>query len=187
MRSIPKKYTICPVPNTRNGSISSTCIPDARQILGHCVHQFSEINRQISNAMRICLLSIVVCLSALPAVPALAQDPGKSFQAVIDADGTQRAKILGGSYFFKPKHVIVKVNVPVELSVSLEPGIVPHTLVIKAAEAGIAIDESLHTDPATIAFTPRAVGKYPFYCKNKLLFFKSHREKGMEGILEVVE
>jgi hypothetical protein len=31
------------------------------------------------------------------------------------------------------------------------------------------------------------VGEYPFYCSKKLLFFKSHREKGMEGMLEVVQ
>jgi hypothetical protein len=30
-------------------------------------------------------------------------------------------------------------------------------------------------------------GIYPFYCSRKLLFFESHREKGMEGTLEVVE
>ena len=31
-----------------------------------------------------------------------------------------------------------------------------------------------------------AVGKYPIYCSNQLLFFASHRERGMEGVLEVV-
>ena len=135
------------------------------------------------------LLCIVVCLSALLALPQFAWSASQEevFGAVIDADGKQRVQILGGSYFFKPRHVIVKANIPVELSVSLEPGIVPHTFVIKAAEAGIDIDEALHTDPTTIAFTPKATGKYTFFCKNKLLFFKSHQEKGMEGILEVVE
>lgn len=109
------------------------------------------------------------------------------YRAAIDADGVQRVKILAGSYFFKPDHIVVKANTRVELSVSLEPGIVPHTLVIQAVEAGIAIDESLGTEPKTFAFTPKAAGKFPFYCRNKLLFFKSHREKGMEGTLEVVE
>lgn len=106
---------------------------------------------------------------------------------MIDADGKQRVRIIGGSYFFKPNHIIVKANVPVELAVSREPGIVPHSLVIKAPEAGIAIDESLNTDPKVLSFTPTVVGEYPFYCKNKLLFFESHREKGMEGVLEVVQ
>lgn len=139
------------------------------------------------------LLYVVVCHSAFLGAlwgsvgPVQAEVQENAFRAVIDADGTQRVRILGGSSFFRPGHIIVKVNVPVELSVSLEAGIVPHTLVIQAAEAGITIDEPLGTDPKTFAFMPKAVGKYPFYCKNKLLFFKSHRDKGMEGVLEVVE
>jgi len=109
------------------------------------------------------------------------------YRAVIDSDGVQRVRVVGGSYFFRPNHIIVKVKTPVELSASLEPGIAPHTLVLDAIEAGVAIDEKLSTDPKAIVFTAAAVGKYGFYCKNKLLFFKSHRENGMEGILEVVE
>jgi hypothetical protein len=31
------------------------------------------------------------------------------------------------------------------------------------------------------------VGRYPFYCDKKLFFMAGHREKGMEGVLEVVE
>lgn len=76
---------------------------------------------------------------------------------------------------------------PVELVPSLEPGLMPHTLVLNPLEAGIAIDEELSTDPKTIRFTATAARKYAFYCKNKLLFFKSHREDGQEGILEVVQ
>jgi len=73
------------------------------------------------------------------------------------------------------------------LTISVESGLVPHTLVIQSPEAGIAVDEGLSSEAKAIRFTPTAVGNYPFYCRNKLLFFKSHREKGMEGVLEVVE
>ena len=38
-----------------------------------------------------------------------------------------------------------------------------------------------------IAFTPAKVGSYPFYCDKKPWFLASHRKKGMEGVLEVVE
>ena len=37
----------------------------------------------------------------------------KVSRAVIDNDGVQRVKILGGNYFFDPNHVIDRVNVPV--------------------------------------------------------------------------
>ncbi len=108
------------------------------------------------------------------------------YQSTIATDGVQHVRIEGGSYFFKPRRVIVKVNVPVELMVSVEKGLIPHTLVIQSPDAGIAVDEKLSSDAKAIRFTATAVGKYPFYCKNKLLFFNSHREKGMEGVLEVV-
>ena len=112
---------------------------------------------------------------------------GMAYQSTIASDGVQHVRIEGGSYFFKPNRVIVKVNVPVELMVRIETGLVPHTLVIQSPEAGIAVDEKLSSDAKAIRFIPTAVGKYHFYCRNELLFFKSHREKGMEGVLEVVE
>lgn len=111
----------------------------------------------------------------------------KVFRATVDADGVQRVKVLGGKYFFDPNRIIVKVNVPVELQVRKEPGVTPHDIVIKAPEAGIDVRESLDEKPTTIRFTPTKTGTYPFYCDKKLLFFKSHREEGMEGTLEVVE
>jgi plastocyanin len=107
--------------------------------------------------------------------------------AVVDADGVQRVKVVGGGYFFKPDHIIVKANLPVELLVTKEAGMTPHDIVIKAPEAGINFTESMATEPKTIRFTPTKPGSYPIYCSKKLLFFESHRDKGMEGILEVVK
>lgn len=133
---------------------------------------------------------IILCACALLAGPGLCDEqPGKEkvFRADVDKDGVQRAEIVGGGYFFTPNRIIVKVNIPVELKVSKESGIVPHNITIKAPEAGIDFEESLSTDPKIIRFTPTRVGTYPFYCSKKLLFFESHREKGMEGNLEVVE
>ena len=110
-----------------------------------------------------------------------------TFSATIDNDGVQRVEVLGGDYFFKPDHIIVKVNIPVEIKVSKEGGIVPHNILVRAPEAGIDIKESLGKEPKVIKFTPTKAGKYPFYCDKRLLFFKSHKDKGMEGVLEVVE
>lgn len=109
------------------------------------------------------------------------------YRAAIDPDGVQRVEMVGGGYFYKPDYVVVKINVPVELKVRKEGGIVPHDLVIDAPDAGITVRESLSGEPKIIRFTPTKVGKYPFYCSKKPPFFKSHREKGMEGVLEVVE
>ncbi|MBI5328314.1 MAG: cupredoxin domain-containing protein [Deltaproteobacteria bacterium] len=111
----------------------------------------------------------------------------KPYIAAIAGDGVQRVTILADSYYFNPDHIIVKVNAPVELTVTKESGITPHNFVIKGTDADIEISESLSTTPKSIRFTPKRVGEYQFYCDKRLLFFKSHGEKGMKGILEVTE
>ncbi len=115
---------------------------------------------------------------------ALAQEPPQVVKP--DADGVQRVRLVAVSYFFKPNHIVVKANVPVELTASRESGITPHDLVIRAEDAGINVKEDLASDPKKIAFTATKPGKYPIYCSKKLPFMAGHREKGMEGILEVV-
>lgn len=131
----------------------------------------------------------VLCVATIAALlfSTLAMAEEETFRAATDADGVQRVEIVGGGYFYKPNHIIVKVNVPVEFKVRKEGGVVPHDIVIDSPEAGIQVRESLSSEPKVIRFTPTRVGTYPFYCSKKPPFFKSHREKGMEGVLEVVE
>jgi len=135
------------------------------------------------------LLSVVVLTLIVCCVSGRldAQPGNKPYRAAVGTDGVQQVNILAGDYFFRPSHIIVKVNMPVRFVVRVERGIVPHGLVLKAPEANISIDEDLSWEPQTFTFTPSAPGRYAFYCPKKLLFFKSHREHGMEGILEVVE
>lgn len=122
-------------------------------------------------------------LLAFIATAVAAQEPNA---AKVDADGVQRIRVVGGSYFFKPNHIVVRVNVPVELLASREGGMTPHNLIIRAQDAGVVIEEDLGADPKKIVFTATKVGKYPFYCGKKLPFMAGHRDKGMEGVLEVV-
>jgi len=107
--------------------------------------------------------------------------------ATVDADGIQRVEIIGGSYYFDPNVIVVKVNVPVELKVTKAGGSTPHNIVLKAPEAGISFSESLSSKPTRIQFTPTKVGKYPFACSKKFPFTKSHKDRGMHGVLEVVD
>jgi len=141
--------------------------------------------------MKFIIVLFSVLLSVCCSVPIVSGDEKpkeeKVFRAVANNEGVQRVEIVGGSYFFSPNHVIVRVNVPVELKVRKEPGMVPHNIVMKSPEAGIDFDVSLSAEPKVVKFTPTKTGVYPFYCNKKLLFFESHREKGMEGRLEVVE
>jgi len=132
-------------------------------------------------------VTVLILLIACACLVTDARGQKSVYKAMIDTDGVQKADVLAGGYFFDPDHIVVKVNVPVELKVRKEPGIVPHDFVLKAPDAGIDVLESLGSEPKSIRFTPTKPGKYPFYCDKKLIFSKSHREKGMEGTLEVVE
>ena len=121
---------------------------------------------------------------------ALADNTGeksKVYVASVDKNGVQKIVVLGGEYFYKPDHIIVMKGLPVELIIKKEPGIVPHNIIINQPDTGMDINESLSTREKIIRFTPMKAGKYPFYCDKKLLFFKSHKEKGMEGMIEVIE
>ena len=111
----------------------------------------------------------------------------KEFIASIGSDGVQRVDVTGGSYFFNPNYIIVKVNIPVEMKIRKESGIVPHDFVLKAPEAGMDIQVNMGTEPSVIRFKPTKIGTYPFYCSKKPPFLESHREKGMEGVLDVRE
>ena len=132
-----------------------------------------------------CLFAILILLLIFSA--GVVNGENKQFIASIDQDGVQRVEVLAGEYFFDPNYIVVKVNVPVEITLKKEPTIVPHSFITKAPEAGMDIYESLSSEPKIIRFTPTKVGKYPFYCDKKFLFSKSHREKGMEGVIEVIE
>jgi plastocyanin len=133
------------------------------------------------------LLPMIVLLAVLITTHAGAAEQEKRFVAKVDPDGIQRVDILGGSYFFDPNYIVVKVNIPVEFRIRKEGGYTPHNFILKAPEAGIDISQDLGKEPAIVKFTPTKPGKYEFYCDKKLLFFKSHKEKGMVGTLEVTE
>ncbi len=108
------------------------------------------------------------------------------FVAPVGQDGVQRVEMVGGSYWFRPNHIVVKQNTPVELIVSKESGLIPHDIAMHSPEAGMEFSESLSTTPKTVRFTPTKTGVYPFYCTRKSPFGKTHKERGMEGVVEVV-
>ena len=58
---------------------------------------------------------------------------------------------------------------------------------MKAPESGIDFKIGLNKGPQAVKFTPTRTGKYQMYCDKKPPFGKSHKDKGMEGVIEVVE
>lgn len=128
-------------------------------------------------------------LIAAFAVAAFAADKPveKTFAATVNAQGVQVVDMTGGDYYFDPNHVIVKVNVPVEIHIKKASGFVPHNMLMDSPDAGMKFSEAISEAGSVIKFTPTKTGTFPFYCDKKLLFFESHREKGMEGKMEVVQ
>ena len=137
--------------------------------------------------MKYLMASAVVMILLVGSAGSAQDAKEKPFVAIIGADGIQRAEITGGSYYFDPAFIQVKVNVPVELKVKKAGGSTPHSIALKAPEAGINFSVSLGNEPKSITFTPTKVGKYPFWCTKRFLFLKSHKDQGMTGVLEVVE
>lgn len=118
---------------------------------------------------------------------ALAAHAGEPVVVPVGSDGVQRLVMLGGSYFFRPDRIVVKAGTPVELLVKKEAGLAPHTFVLHIPDEAIDIDQELSTDAKPVRFTIHKAGQYPFHCRNRFLFFESHRAKGMQGVIEVVE
>lgn len=136
------------------------------------------------------LVRYLLLITAILTIPAAAysQTPKDApFVATVGPGGVQKVEITGGGYWFKPNHIVVKADSPVELTVSKEPGVIPHDIAMNSPEAGMDFAEGLSTTPKVIKFTPTKPGTYPFYCSKKSPFGKTHKERGMEGVIEVVQ
>jgi plastocyanin len=113
---------------------------------------------------------------------ALAAEP---VTLVVGEDGVQRGTVTLDD-FYHPSHLIVRAGKPVELLLKSLTTITPHNFLLKEPDAGLNVEEEVGAGKTvTVKFTPTKPGTYTFYCDKQLLFFKSHREKGMEGRLEV--
>ena len=103
------------------------------------------------------------------------------------AQAQQTIKIELGDFRFNPDEIHVPAGAQVELELVNTDTLTPHDFVLKAPE--IQLDMIVEVPPrktvTTQFITPARPGVYPFYCSKKLWFFKSHRDRGMEGQLIV--
>jgi plastocyanin len=91
-----------------------------------------------------------------------------------------------GDYRFIPDEITVRAGETVQLQLTNTDRLTPHNFTLKAENAGLNVDTDVSADKAkAVDITPLVPGTYPFYCNKKLLFFKSHRDRGMEGTLIV--
>ena len=126
--------------------------------------------------------ALAIVTTLLGASTAFAAEP---VAAEVGQDGVQRLKItLDDEYH--PGHVVVQAGHPVEFVLTSLTRITPHNFIIDDPAAGFRVKQEVGAgETVTVRFTPPHAGSFPFYCDKKLLFFKSHREKGMEGRLDV--
>ena len=101
-------------------------------------------------------------------------------------DGVQRATITLDSYSYAPNHLIVEAGKPVELALISVTTIIPHNFIIKSPTGNLSVEQDVSAGKTvTIRFTPIQPGTFPIYCDKRLWPLPSHRDKGMEGTLEV--
>ena len=91
-----------------------------------------------------------------------------------------------GEYRFIPDTITVQAGETVQLQLTNTDSLTPHNFTLKAEAAGLNVDVDVNAGKTEVVdITPLAPGSYEFHCKKKLLFMKSHRDRGMEGTLIV--
>lgn len=104
----------------------------------------------------------------------------------VAADGVQRATVTLDSYSYSPNHLIVEAGKPVELTLTSVTTIIPHNFIIKEPAGNLSVEQDVSAGKTVIIrFTPAQPGTFPIYCDKRLWPLPSHRDKGMEGTLEV--
>ena len=112
--------------------------------------------------------------------------PGPPVVIPVAADGAQRATVTLDSYSYSPNHLIVEAGKPVELTLTSVTTFIPHNFIIKDPAGSLSVEQDVSAGKTvTITFTPAQPGTFPIYCDKRLWPLPSHRDKGMEGKLEV--
>lgn len=132
-----------------------------------------------------CAVAVCLFLSETSA----ASEPaslGVSLVVPVGPDGVQRATVTLDSYSYQPSHLIVEAGKPVELTLVSVTTFTPHNFIIKDPAGSLSVERDVSAGKTVIVtFTPTQRGSFPIYCDKRLWPLPSHRDKGMEGTLEV--
>ena len=138
-----------------------------------------------------CFWTLVIgsWVTLVPTSVGLAADtfmPGPPIIVSISPDGVQRATVILDSYSYSPNHLIVESGKPVELTLTSCTTYIPHNFVMKELSAGLSIEQDVGAGKTIIAkLAPTQPGRFLFFCDKRLWPMPSHRDRGMEGLLEV--
>ena len=135
------------------------------------------------------MLATVGLLTSVGVTLVDAAEPSQAGPPVVipvAADGVQRATVTLDSYSYSPNHLIVDAGKPVELTLISVTTITPHNFIIKDPAGSLSVEQDVSAGKTvTLKFTPTQPGTFPIYCDKRLWPLPSHRNKGMEGKLEV--
>ena len=135
------------------------------------------------------LLATVGLIISISVAIVDAAEPSQSVHPMVipvAEDGVQRVTITLDSYSYTPNHLIVETGKPVELALISVTTIIPHNFIIKSPTGHLSVEQDVSAGKTvTIRFTPTQPGTFPIYCDKRLWPLPSHRDKGMEGTLEV--
>jgi heme/copper-type cytochrome/quinol oxidase subunit 2 len=111
---------------------------------------------------------------------------GSAIAVPISPDGVQRATVILDSYSYSPNHLVVENGKPVELTLTSITTITPHNFIIKDSTGSLSVEQDVGAGRTVMArFVPTQPGLFSFFCDKRLWPMRSHRDKGMEGLLEV--
>ena len=140
--------------------------------------------RQLLNMMATVWLLTSVGVNIVHGAEPTRSDP--PVMIPLAADGVQRATVMLDSYSYSPNHLIVEAGKPVELTLTSMTTLIPHNFLIQDPTGGLSIEQDVGAGKTvTITFTPTQPGTFSIYCDKRLWPLPSHRDKGMEGKLEV--
>lgn len=102
------------------------------------------------------------------------------------ADEPALVEIKLGDYRFMPEEIQLVAGQPARLGLINTDSVVPHNFTLEAADSTVIVEvEILAGETIEVELEPLSTGRYTFYCDKKMLFMKSHRDKGMQGSLNV--
>lgn len=138
---------------------------------------------------KVSMVAMVGLSLAVGWAAAIAEEPSQAsppFVVPVGSDGVQRATVILDSYSYSPSHLVVQAGKPVELTLTSVTTITPHNFIIKDPAGSLSVEQDVSAGKTvTVTFTPTQPGTYPIYCDKRLWPMPSHRDKGMEGKLEV--
>ncbi|MGM0593485.1 MAG: cupredoxin domain-containing protein [Pseudomonadota bacterium] len=102
------------------------------------------------------------------------------------AEPVRTVSITMGDYAYMPETIRVHAGETITLNFTNNDSITPHNFILKHKDYGLDVELDVAAgEDESVTITPTTPGRYSYYCDKQLLFFKSHRERGMEGTLLV--